>query len=154
LSPIQTPAWNILVFFAIPLGLAGASISLVARNEMSTSHASPSAQSARTMLATALMGLAALAPLGAIATRTLEPMSNFMTLTYVISLALVGISIFRGLVLLGHPYAAFKGVMRWIAALSLMDAASLCILNQPVLAYASIGCFILAILLQRRVAGS
>ena len=154
LSPIQTPAWNILVFFALPLGLAGASISLVARNEMSTSHASPSTQSARTMIATALMGLAALAPLGAIATRTVEPMSNFMTLTYVISLALVGISIFRGLILLGHPYAAFKGVMRWIAALSLMDAASLCILNQPVLAYASIGCFILAILLQRRVAGS
>jgi hypothetical protein len=44
--------------------------------------------------------------------------------------------------------------MHWIAALSLLDAASLCILNQPILAYAAIGCFIATTLLQRRIAGS
>ncbi len=154
LSPIQTPAWNILVFFAVPLGIAGASISILARNEFSVSQKSSLTQSTRIMISTALMGIAALAPLGAIATRTLNPMSNFMILTYVICMTLAGISIFHGLLLIAHPYAAAKGVMRWICALALMDAANLCILNQPVLAYSAIACFMVATLLQRRIAGS
>jgi len=106
------------------------------------------------MIATALIGIGALAPLGAIAMRLIDPMDDSMTLTYVVSIALACFVFFRGLTFITHPRAAHIGVMHWIAALSLLDAASLCILNQPILAYSAIGCFILTSLLQRRIAGS
>ena len=106
------------------------------------------------MFAAALIGIASIAPMGAIATRVLAPMPDFMTLTYVVSLTLACFAFFRGLTYIAHPLAAHLGVMHWIAALSLLDAGSLCILNQPVLAYVAIACFIATTLLQRRVAGS
>jgi 4-hydroxybenzoate polyprenyltransferase len=155
LAPNHAPAWNILAFFALPLGAATAGISLVARNEMAPAGGlAGSTRGLRTMGATALMGAAALAPLGAIATQAVPPMEPFMIVTYVAALALTSLAIFRGLGRIVRPRATHAGVMRWIAALSLMDAASLSILNQPVLAYAAIGCFIVTMLLQRRIAGS
>ena len=108
----------------------------------------------RAIIATAFMGIGALAPLGAIATRTLNPMEPFMALTYVVCIALASVTIFRGLTLITSARASHIGVMHWIAALALLDGASLCILNQPILAYAAIGCFIATTLLQRRIAGS
>ena len=158
LSPAHAPAWNILMFFALPLGLATFAISLAARNEMQLQSTPAQTlrphRTMRTMIATAFMGIAALAPMGAIATRTLDPMEQLMALTYVLCITLAGVAIFRGLTLITSARATHIGVMHWIAALSLLDAASLCILNQPILAYAAIGCFIVTTLLQRRIAGS
>lgn len=158
LSPSHAPEWPILLFFALALGVSTFGISLVARNEMtrtdSLGEMIQTQKMGRTMIATALIGIGALAPLGAIATRMVVPMDDSMTLTYVVSLALACFAFFRGLTFITHPRAAHIGVMHWIAALSLLDAASLCILNQPVLAYAAIGCFIATTLLQRRIAGS
>jgi len=158
LSPAHAPAWNILMFFALPLGLATFAISLAARNEMQLQPTPAQTlrphRTMRTMIATAFMGIAALAPMGAIATRTLDPMEQLMALTYVLCITLAGVAIFRGLALITSARATHIGVMHWIAALSLLDAASLCILNQPILAYAAIGCFIVTTLLQRRIAGS
>ena len=158
LSPAHAPAWNILMFFALPLGLATFAISLAARNEMQLQSTPAQTlrphRTMRTMIATAFMGIAALAPMGAIATRTLYPMEQLMALTYVLCITLAGAAIFRGLTLITSARASHIGVMHWIAALSLLDAASLCILNQPILAYAAIGCFIATTLLQRRIAGS
>ena len=158
LSPAHAPAWNILMFFALPLGLATFAISLAARNEMQLQSTSTQTlrprRTMRTMIATAFMGIAALAPMGAIATRTLDPMEQLMAFTYGLCITLAGAAIFRGLTLITSARASHIGVMHWIAALSLLDAASLCILNQPILAYAAIGCFIATTLLQRRIAGS
>ncbi|GDY04225.1 hypothetical protein LBMAG50_03660 [Phycisphaerae bacterium] len=158
LTPAHAPAWNILMFFALPLGLATFAISLAARNEIqinhTTTHAVGPLRSMRAIIATAFMGIGALAPLGAIATRTLNPMEPFMALTYVVCIALASVAIFRGLTLITSARASHIGVMHWIAALALLDGASLCILNQPILAYAAIGCFIATTLLQRRIAGS
>ncbi|MCE9619518.1 MAG: UbiA family prenyltransferase [Planctomycetes bacterium] len=155
LAPNQSPDWTILVFFAMPLGLATGGISLAARNEMSRNDGRPAwRRNLRTMGATAFIAVAAVAPLGAIAMRVLPPMDTFMAATYLVSLALTGFAIYRGLVRIVRPKATHAGVMHWIAALSLMDAANLCILNQPGLAYAAIGCFILTTLMQRRIAGS
>jgi hypothetical protein len=146
------------MFFALPLGLATFAISLAARNEMQIQRTPEQTlrphRTMRTMIATAFMGIAALAPMGAIATRTLDPMEQLMALTYVLCITLAGVAIFRGLTLITSARATHIGVMHWIAALSLLDAASLCILNQPILAYAAIGCFIATTLLQRRIAGS
>ena len=158
LSPAHAPAWNILMFFALPLGLATFAISLAARNEMQLQSTPAQTlrphRTMRTMIATAFMGIAALAPMGAIATRTLDPMEQLMAFTYGLCITLAGAAIFRGLTLITSARASHIGVMHWIAALSLLDAASLCILNQPILAYAAIGCFIATTLLQRRIAGS
>ena len=158
LSPAHAPAWNILMFFALPLGLATFAISLAARNEMQIQSTPEQTlrphRTMRTMIATAFMGIAALAPMGAIATRTLDPMEQLMAFTYGLCITLAGAAIFRGLTLITSARASHIGVMHWIAALSLLDAASLCILNQPILAYAAIGCFIATTLLQRRIAGS
>lgn len=158
LSPSQAPEWTILIFFALPLGAATFGISLAARNEMQRKNSAgdniQTHKSARTMFAAALIGIASIAPMGAIATRVLAPMPDFMTLTYVVSLTLACFAFFRGLTYIAHPLAAHLGVMHWIAALSLLDAGSLCILNQPILAYVAIACFIATTLLQRRVAGS
>ena len=158
LSPAHSPAWNILMFFALPLGLATFAISLAARNEMQLQSTPAQTlrphRTMRTMIATAFMGIAALAPMGAIATRTLDPMEQLMAFTYGLCITLAGAAIFRGLTLITSARASHIGVMHWIAALSLLDAASLCILNQPILAYAAIGCFIVTTLLQRRIAGS
>ena len=158
LSPAHAPAWNILMFFALPLGLATFAISLAARNEMQLQRTLEQTlrprRTMRTMIATAFMGIAALAPMGAIATRTLDPMEQLMAFTYGLCITLAGAAIFRGLTLITSARASHIGVMHWIAALSLLDAASLCILNQPILAYAAIGCFIATTLLQRRIAGS
>ena len=158
LSPAHAPAWTILMFFALPLGLATFAISLAARNEMQLQRTLEQTlrprRTMRTMIATAFMGIAALAPMGAIATRTLDPMEQLMAFTYGLCITLAGAAIFRGLTLITSARASHIGVMHWIAALSLLDAASLCILNQPILAYAAIGCFIATTLLQRRIAGS
>ena len=158
LSPAHAPAWNILMFFALPLGLATFAISLAARNEMQLQSTPAQTlrphRTMRTMIATAFMGIAALAPMGAIATRTLDPMEQLMAFTYGLCITLAGAAIFRGLTLITSARASHIGVMHWIAALALLDGASLCILNQPILAYAAIGCFIATTLLQRRIAGS
>ena len=158
LSPSHAPDWPILVFFALALGICTYGISLVARNEMERKNSAGeiihTQKTGRIMIATALIGIGALAPLGTIAMRLIDPMDDSMTLTYVVSIALACFAFFRGLTFITHPRAAHIGVMHWIAALSLLDAASLCILNQPVLAYSAIGCFILTSLLQRRIAGS
>ena len=104
LSPAHAPAWNILMFFALPLGLATFAISLAARNEMQLQSTPAQTlrphRTMRTMIATAFMGIAALAPMGAIATRTLDPMEQLMAFTYGLCITLAGAAIFRGLTLI------------------------------------------------------
>ena len=148
----QQPDWNLLGFFALPLGVYTLGISIAARNEASLE----AAQSDDMLLSVAasMVAVAAVLPFGAIACRLLPALNVMQGGFY--ALAMVGAAwlLFRGLRSMTLPLGVPRGVMRWIAAIACIDTASLVMLGRGELAaIAAIAC-IATLLLQRRVLGS
>lgn len=148
----QQPDWNLLGFFALPLGVFTLGISIAARNEASLE----AAQSDDMLLSVAasMVAVAAVLPFGAIACRLLPALNVMQGGFY--ALAMVGAAwlLFRGLRSMTLPLGVPRGVMRWIAAIACIDTASLVMLGRGELAaIAAIAC-IATLLLQRRVLGS
>ena len=148
----QQPDWNLLGFFALPLGVYTLGISIAARNEASLE----AAQSDDMLLSVAasMVAVAAVLPFGAIACRLLPALNVMQGGFY--ALAMVGAAwlLFQGLRSMTLPLGVPRGVMRWIAAIACIDTASLVMLGRGELAaIAAIAC-IATLLLQRRVLGS
>ena len=148
----QQPDWNLLGFFALPLGVYTLGISIAARNEASLE----AAQSDDMLLSVAasMVAVAAVLPFGAIACRLLPALNVMQGGFYAVAMVGAAWLLFRGLRSMTLPLGVPRGVMRWIAAIACIDTASLVMLGRGELAaIAAIAC-IATLLLQRRVLGS
>ena len=148
----QQPDWNLLGFFALPLGVFTLGISIAARNEASLE----AAQSDDMLLSVAasMVAVAAVLPFGAIACRLLPAFNVMQGVFYAVAMVGAAWLLFRGLRSMTMPLGVPRGVMRWIAAIACIDTASLVMLGRGELAaIAAIAC-IATLLLQRRVLGS
>ena len=150
-APEGRPNWMALGYFAIPLGLHTLAISIAARHEASVDAP---ARLPRMAVASALAGVAALAPLGALAMRAVPPMPSRCMPFYVVAILFAGWLLLRGLRAMAQPAGTARGVMSWIAAIATVDAASLAMLDAEPLAWIAAGATLLTLAMQRRVAGS
>ena len=150
-APEGRPNWMALGYFALPLALHTLAISIAARHEVA-SHAP--ANLPRMAIASAMAGVAALAPLGALAMREVPPMSARCMPMYLVAIAFAGWLLLRGLRAMSQPGRAPKGVMSWIAAIAAVDTASLALLDAEPLVWIAAAATLLTLALQRRVAGS
>lgn len=151
-SPGHQPPWFLLGFFALPLAGCTLAISLAARNE--SGGAVPDRADTALSVAAALMGAAAVMPLGAVALGMLPPTGSARLAIYACCLMAAGWMVVRGMFDLVEPGRSPRGVMTWIAAMSVIDSGSLLLLGQPTAAAVAAGCALLTRLMQRRVAGS
>ena len=150
-APDGRPNWVALGYFALPLGLHTLAISIAARHE---ANADEPARLPRMAVASALAGVAVLAPLGAIAMRAVPPMPSRCMLFYVLAMLFAGWLLLRGLRAMAQPGATARGVMSWIAAIAAVDAASLALLDAEPLAWIAAVATVLTLAMQRRIAGS
>lgn len=150
-SPEGRPNWMALGYFALPLGLHTLAVSIAARHEA----ARPAAFAVRRMaIASAMVGVAMLAPLGALAMREVPPMPARCIPIYLAATSLAGWLLLRGLRAMARPGGTPRGVMSWIAAIAAVDAASLALLDAVPFAWIAAIAAVLTLLLQRRIAGS
>ena len=148
----QQPDWNLLGFFALPLGLYTLGISIAARNEARLE--TPQGDDMQLSVAASMAAVAAVLPFGAIACRLLPALGAMQSGLYAAAMLCTAWLMFRGLRNMTMPHVAPLGVMRWIAAIACIDTASLVMLGRGELAaIAAIAC-IATLLLQRRVRGS
>lgn len=148
----QQPDWNLLGFFALPLGVYTLGISIAARNEASVQAVA--SDDMQLSVAAAMAAVAAVLPFGAIACRLLPALSVLQGGFYATAMLCTAVLLFRGLGSMTMPRGVPRGVMRWIAAIACIDTASLVMLARGELAaIAAIAC-IATLLLQRRILGS
>ena len=152
-APGHQPPWFLLGFFALPLAACTLAVSLAARHEVANEEESPRSAVALSMAA-ALMGAAAVMPLGAVASGMLPPTGAIRLATYACCVLAAGWLVVHGMFDLVEPGRGPRGVMRWIAAMSVLDAGSLVLLDQPPLAAAAAAGALLTRWMQRRIAGS
>lgn len=152
-APGHQPKWPVLAFFALPLAGCTLAISLAARHE-----AEPEQETIRggagLSMAAALMGGAAVMPLGAIALALLVPTGGMRLALYAALVVAAAWWVVKGMFDLVQPGRGPRGVMGWIATLALIDAASLVLLGHLRLALIAAGCAVLTRLAQRLIAGS
>ncbi len=152
-APGNQPRWPVLAFFALPLAGCTLAISLAARHE-----AEPEDQEmkdgATLSMAAAIMGGAAVMPLGAVALALLLPTGGLRLALYGALVVAAAWWVVRGMFDLVQPGRGPRGVMAWIATLALIDAASLALLGHARLALIAAGCALLTRFLQRLIAGS
>lgn len=152
-SPGHQPDWHLLAFFALPLGVSTLAISLAARHEAADPADSPHA-GVRLSMAAALLGAAAMMPLGAVAVGRLPPTGDLRIVLYACCMVATAWMVVRGMFDLVDPRRVPQGVMTWIAALGVIDAGSLVLLARTPLAAAAVAGTLLARWMQRRIAGS
>lgn len=150
-APEGRPNWIALGYFAVPLGLHALAVSIAARHE-TTLDAHERLR--RMTIASAMAGVAVLAPLGALAMREVPPMPSRCVPMYLAAIMLSGWLLLRGLRAMAQPGGTPRGVMSWIAAIATVDAASLALLDAVPFAWIAAGAALLTLLLQRRIAGS
>jgi hypothetical protein len=105
-------------------------------------------------MAAAVMGAAAVMPLGAVALALLAPTGGLRLALYGCGVLTAAWWVVRGMFDLVQPNRGPRGVMAWIATLGMIDAASLILLGHLRLAVIAAGCALLTRLMQRLVAGS
>ena len=150
-SPEGRPNWVALAYFAIPLGLHTLAISISAWHE---AELQAPGRLGRMVVASALSGIAALAPLGAVAMREVPPMPGRCVPLYMAAIIVAGWLLLRGLRAMAQPSGTARGVMSWIAAIAAVDAGSLALLGAEPLAWIAGGAVVVTLLMQRRIAGS
>lgn len=148
----QQPDWNLLGFFALPLGLYTLGISIAARNEAAVETLP--GHDLHLSVAAGMAAVAAVIPFGAIACRLLPALDVLQTAVYALAMLGAAWLVFNGLRAMTQTAGVPRGVMRWIAAFACIDAASLVMLGRAELAaMAALAC-VATLVLQRRVAGS
>lgn len=148
----QQPDWNLLAFFALPLGLYTLGISIAARNEAAVETLP--GHDLHLSVAAGMAAVAAVIPFGAIACRLLPALDVLQTAVYALAMLGAAWLVFNGLRAMTQTAGVPRGVMRWIAAFACIDAASLVMLGRAELAaMAALAC-VATLVLQRRVAGS
>lgn len=143
-----------LTIFAVSIVLYIVALSTVARIEVEPDDsagdhagAGPVARRIRARAAPLLLLVAPLIPL-----LTVRPSTWPWT---ILAGVLLFVGIQRGTMhLSASPPRMRHAVMAWIAAISLVDAFFLCLLNQPILAAFAVGCWVMTTLAHRRVAGT
>lgn len=148
----QQPDWNLLGFFALPLGVYTLGISIAARNEASVQTLA--SDDMQLSVAAGMAAVAAVLPFGAIACRLLPALNALQSGFYAAAMLCAAVLLFRGLGSMTMPRGVPRGVMRWIAAIACIDMASLVMLGRGELAaIAAIAC-VATLLSQRRILGS
>lgn len=163
LTPSDAAPWKLLLWFAPPLALYVALVSIIARREVG------SGGSQRWM--GALLLLPALAPLGALTSGLLPPLTEGR----ILGLGFVGGALVSWIIraqLFATPLPPTwvqlllpgrlkpggvripRAIMAWIGAIALVDAMSLILLGEPGLAVVAVGLFFLATVSHIRIAGS
>jgi len=168
-APEQRPDWSLIAFFCLPLAAYTFALSIVAHHE--ARQEMQATASTRMAIAATIAALAAITPLGAIATRMLPAIDWVLTSAYVICICTAGATLLVGLRNMAslrtsdaatpiNPAEASAtqsvahGVMRWIAAIAIIDTASLLLLGRADLAGIAAFAFLLTIQMQRRIMGS
>ncbi len=153
-APDQHPDWNIIGFFALPLAAYTAAISITARHEMLQTPETDSTHSVRIATAAAVASVCALLPFGAIAFHVVRmPQAGSIT-TYVCCILVANWMLLRGIRWMVLPRGVPRGVMKWIAAICVIDAGSLLLLSQPLLAGVAALAAVMTVGMQRRIMGS
>jgi 4-hydroxybenzoate polyprenyltransferase len=148
----QQPDWNLLGFFALPLGVYTLGISIAARNEAAAVPVHD--HDMHLSVAASMVAVAAVLPFGAVACRLLPALGAMQSAFYAAAMLGAAWLLFRGLGSMTLPGGVPRGVMRWIAGIACIDTASLVMLGRGELAaIAAIAC-IATLLLQRRILGS
>jgi 4-hydroxybenzoate polyprenyltransferase len=146
-APSNRPEWPLLASVALPLGAFTAAISMAARHEADDAAVAPS-------MPFALALAAMIAPNACMMLGTLEPFPRDSIMLAAPSLIVAGWIALRGRAHMRRPGDAPRGVMRWIAAIAFVDAASLAPLGGGALILIAAGAGALTVLMQRRILGS
>jgi 4-hydroxybenzoate polyprenyltransferase len=140
LSVLESPNWPQVIIFASLMTIYTTSFSIIARRETSTSL------DQRKWLALTLPLIPMLALTAIQLHQWLWPAIAMVVLWFVLALAARDVFI--------KPPRMKNAVMMWIAAISLLDAFLLTVLDRPLLALGAGACFIITCVAQRRVIGT